>query len=75
MTNNMKDLDKKAKRAVELAAEYKELRDELVAHLRNLKNTGRRDQLPQKNSSLVRAAIYRPASLNPKQVAELYLSL
>ena len=68
----MKDLDKKAKRAAEVAAEYKELRDDLVAHLRNLKKTG---DLPPQNSATLRAAIHRPAALTPKQVAELYLSL
>ena len=74
----MKDLDKKAKRAVEIAAEYKELRNELVAHLRKLRNTDQHDQLPQRvrqNFSALQAAIWRPSSLTPKQVAELYLSL
>ena len=68
----MKDLDKKAKRAAEVAAEYMELRNDLVAHLRNLKKTG---DLPPQNSATLRAAIHRPAALTPKQVAELYLSL
>lgn len=71
----MKDLDKKAKRAVEIAAEYKELRNELVAHLRKLRNTDQHDQLPQQNFPALQAAIFRPSSLTPKQVAELYLNL
>ena len=70
--NIMKDLDKKAKRAAVTAAEYMELRNDLVAHLRNLKKTG---DLPPQNSATLRAAIHRPAALTPKQVAELYLSL
>ena len=71
----MIDIDKKAKRAVELAAEYKELRDELVAHLRKLRNTDQHDLLPQQNFPALQTAIFRPSSLTPKQVAELYRTL